>query len=218
MILIQKLILDNSIMKYFLLKKQLFFLILLGLSITSFAQKDSLKVKSIKPLRIGVKVGLPIILTANAEYVTPLLNNRVAIAVDFMSLSKTVDDVSVDYTNFEIGTNIYFSKKGKGLYAGFSYFSFDSVGNFSDVEFDDGSIQDGTANIDFNTINLKLGAKLGRTFYFRIEVGYGFGDIPQEVVVTSSSGLTIIEEIPKVKGISSTGLPIFNFGIGFSFL
>ena len=108
-------------------------IVALFITINSIAQKDSIEVKSIKPLRVGIKIGIPFILTVNAEYVTPLLNNRVAVFADYMSLSKTIDDVSVDYTNFEIDSNIYLSKKGKGLYASFSYFSFDANGIFSGI-------------------------------------------------------------------------------------
>jgi hypothetical protein len=181
-----------------------------------FAQEDSTNVKSIKPLRLGIKVGVPNIITANAEYVSPLLNNRVALAIDYMSLSKTIDDTEISYTNFEFGTNIYFNKKGKGLYGGISYFSFDGEGTFTEVEFDEDTYEDGTGNIKFNTINLKLGAKFGRAFYFRIEVGYGFGKIPEYILVTSNtSSQTSEEEIPDIPGITNSGLPIFNFGIGF---
>ena len=42
--------------------------------------------KSIKPLRIGVKIGTPGVLTLNAEYVTPLLDNRIAPFIDYLSL------------------------------------------------------------------------------------------------------------------------------------
>ena len=193
--------------------------LVLFFSLPTLAQDDFSTSKSIKPLRIGVKVGLPNIITANAEYVTPLLGNRVAVAVDWMSLSQTIDDTSLDYNNFEIGSNIYLNTTGKGLYAGISYFSFDSEGTFPEVEFDNGTVEDGTGTVKFNTINLKLGAKLGRTFYFRIEAGYGFGDIPEFIVVTSkTSSETILEEIPGFPGIKTNGIPNFNFGIGFSFL
>lgn len=189
-------------------------IILIGMS-TTFAQNNAIT-KSIKPLRLGVKVGVPNIITANAEYVSPLLNNRVAVAVDYMSLSKTIDDTAIKYNNFEIGTNIYLNKQGKGLYGGISYFSFDGVGTFTDVEFDDGSNGDGDGDIKFNTINLKLGVKLGRTFFFRFEVGYGFGEIPEYILVTSNTGSqTMEEEIPNIPGISTSGLPVFNLGIGF---
>lgn len=201
------------------IKKILLVLVILCFQTNMFSQEDSTEIKSIKPLRIGVKVGVPNIITAHAEYVTPLLNNRVAISLDYMSLSKTIDDTSIDYNNFEIGTNFYFNKEGKGLYAGISYFSFDGEGTFTEVEFDPDTYEDGKGAIAFNTINLKLGTKLGRTFYFRIEVGYGFGDIPEDIIVTSTDGSkTTIEEIPEIPGITNSGILNFNFGIGFSFL
>lgn len=190
--------------------------LLLTFSMHTYAQDDKTITKSIKPLRLGVKVGVPNIITANAEYVTPLLGNRIALAVDYMSLSKTVDDTEINYNNFEIGTNIYFNKQGKGLYGGISYFSFDGDGTFTDVEFDDGINGDGKGIIKFNTVNLKLGAKFGRSFFFRIEVGYGFGEIPEYILVTSNaSSQTSQEEIPEIPGIGTSGMPLFNFGIGF---
>jgi len=174
--------------------------------------------ESIKPLRFGVRLGTPHIITGNVEYVTPLLNNRVAVTLDYMSLSKTVDDVSIKYNNFEFGTNIYLSENGKGLYGSITYFSFKSEGTFSEVEFNN-TINDGTGKIDFDTFNFKLGAKLGSTFYFRIEVGYGFGNIPEYIVVTSNNSTeTTLEEIPEIPGISKSGLLIANIGFGFSFL
>lgn len=203
-------------MKYF--KTFFLFTLLLIYSINLLAQEDNTTIKSIKPLRLGVKIGIPNIITTNVEYVTPLLNNRIAITTDYMSLSKTIDDTNINYDNFEIGTNIYFNKKGKGIYAGISYFSFNGEGTFTEVEFNSNTIEDGTGAIKFNTVNLKLGAKLGRIFYFRIEVGYALGDIPEFILVTSnSSSLTSLEEIPDIPGITESGLPLFNFGIGFSF-
>lgn len=197
--------------------KATFMFILIGISM-SFAQNDS-ATKSIKPLRLGVKIGIPNILTANAEYVTPLLNNRVAITADYMSLTKTIDETEVNYSNFEIGSNIYFNRKGKGFYGGISYFSMDGEDTYNEIEFEDGSFEDGTGSIKFNTVNIKLGVKLGRVFYFRLEVGYGFGEIPEQILVTSkTSSKTTYEDIPDIPGISSSGIPVFNFGIGFGFL
>ncbi|MDT0556780.1 hypothetical protein [Patiriisocius hiemis] len=175
--------------------------------------------ESVKPLRIGARIGAPNILTVNAEYVTPLLDNRVAATLDYMPFSYTVDDVSIKYNNFEIGSNIYLNNKGKGLYAGISYFSFDGEGDYPDVEFNEDSFGDGKGIIKFNTLNLKIGAKLGRTFYFRIEAGYGFGSIPDNITIKSNdSNETTEEEIPEIPGISNSGLIVLNFGFGFSFL
>ena len=71
---------------------------------------------------------------------------------------------------------------------------------------------------------MKLGVKLGKKFYFRIEAGYGFGDIPQEIEVTgtvTSGGMSTTEtdyvEIPDIPGISESGMIVANVGLGFSF-
>ena len=175
---------------------------------------------SIKPLRIGVKIGVPSIATLNAEYVTPLLNNRIAFTLDYFPFSANISDADVKLNNLEIGANIYISKKGKGLYFGAGYFNFDSkITNIIETEFDDGSVDSGKTAIEFSTINLKIGAKLGHTFYFRIEAGYGFGNLPDTIVITNNDGTqSVTEEIGDIGFLASSGVPIFNFGIGWSFL
>lgn len=204
--------------------KTLLPLVFLFFCFCSYAQETSEplpieKTKSIKPLRLGVRLGAPNIITANVEYVTPLLDNRVAATLDYMTLSKTVDDVAIKYTNYEIGTNVYLKNTGKGLYASLSYFSFKGNGDFVDVDFDDNTSGDGKGEIKFNTVNLKLGAKLGRVFYFRIEGGYGFGAIPENIIVKSNStNSTALEDVPKLPGLSTSGTFIVNIGIGLGFL
>ena len=174
----------------------------------------------INPLRLGVKVGAPSFITINVEYVTPLLDNRVAFAIDYFPLSINLLDIESKFKNFEIGSNIYLNNKGKGLYGGLSYYTFNAeVTNIEEVEFDDGSFGTGETNIKFNTFNLKIGAKLGRAFYFRIELGYGFGNLPETVVITSTdSNSSTTEDIGEVISFLGSGVPIFNFGIGYSFL
>ena len=68
--------------------------------------------KNVKPFRLGVKIGVPTIATINAEYLTPLLDDRVAISVDYMSLSPTIEEIEISYNNFEIGANIYLNNRG----------------------------------------------------------------------------------------------------------
>lgn len=215
------------------LKKYIFIIAFTCIAFATYAQDSGVvetkvnvdltpKEKSIKPLRIGAKIGVPSLITASAEYVTPLLNNRVALAIDYFALGREFDGTEIDYTNFEIGTNIYVNPRGKGFYGGISYTSFSSEGTFLDVEFDDANFStgNGKANIDYNTLNLKVGVKLGRVFYFRMEAGYGFGTIPTEVLVRGidNPSLTSIEEIPDIPGISDSGIIYFNLGIGFGFL
>jgi len=174
----------------------------------------------INPLRIGVKVGVPSFFTINVEYVTPLLDNRVAFAIDYFPLRINLLDIESKFNNFEIGSNIYLNNKGKGLYGGLSYYKFNAeVNNIEEVEFDDGSIGTGETTIKFNTFNLKIGAKLGKAFYFRIELGYGFGNLPETIVITSTeSNSSSIEDTSEVISFLGSGVPIFNFGIGYSFL
>jgi hypothetical protein len=204
-------------MKY--LKPSIGFLLLFFLSFNINAQVNEVKSsKNIKPFRLGVKIGVPNLATINAEYVTPLLDDRVAITVDYMSLSPTVEDVEISYNNFEIGTNIYLNNKGSGLYAGLSYFSFSGEGTFLDTDFDDGTTGDGIGDIEFNTVNLKLGVKFGRTLYTRIEVGYGIGDIPELIEVKSKTGNSnTFEEIPDIPGLGTSGLITANIGFGIQF-
>ena len=60
----------------------------------------------------------------------------------------------------------------------------------------------------------------GNKFYFRTELGYGFGNIPQEILVTGTINDTPVQgikEVPDVPGISENGYPLFNIGVGFSF-
>jgi hypothetical protein len=193
--------------------------LLYAFSLNIYAQtNENTSSKNIKPFRIGIKIGVPTIATINAEYVTPLLDDRVSFTVDYMSLSPTIEEVEIGYNNFEIGSNIYINNTGQGFYGGLSYFSFGGEGTFLDTEFDDGSVGDGKGDIKFNTINLKLGLKFGRTFYTRIEVGYGFGDIPEFIEVTSADGKSnTFEEIPAIPGISSSGLFTANIGFGVQF-
>lgn len=204
-------------MKY--LKPYLILALIFVFNFNNYAQTDgNISKKNIKPFRLGIKIGLPTIATVNAEYVTPLLNDRVALSLDYMSLSPSIDEIEVKYNNFEIGANIYVNSTGQGFYAGISYFNFDGEGTYPDVDFDDGSYGDGTGDIKFNTVNLKLGLKFGSTLYTRLEIGYGFGDIPEFIEVTSEDGnSSTFEEIPDIPGLSSSGLFTANIGFGIQF-
>lgn len=170
--------------------------------------------EDLKPLRIGVKGGIPNIGTLNVEYLTPLLDDRVAVFADYMTLGLG----DVEYSNFELGSNIYFNNTGRGLYAGVSYFSFNGDYIIRDVTFDDDSVGDGEGTFDFNTLNAKIGARIGRALYLRIEAGYGFGELPEYIEVQGESGQTSREDISEVAAYLGNGVPIFNLGIGFAFL
>jgi hypothetical protein len=96
---------------------------------------------------------------------------------------------------------------------------------FNDLSLDNGVRGTGTVTEEINTFNLKLGIKSKGRIYFRFELGYGLGDIPNELSVvgsgTAPSGQTvsetITEPIPSLPGVNDNGVIIGNFGIGFSF-
>ena len=192
--------------------------LLIGLVFCSVLISSAQPPVPVKPIRIGVKAGVPNILSLNLEYVTPAFDYHLALSGDFMTLSQTIDNVDIDFTNYEVGINYYLAKCCKGIYGGISYFSFNGEGTYQDVEYDGNVVDEGTGDIDFTTINVKIGAKLGNTLYFRAEVGYGFGDIPETITVRNSDNtLSTTEDIPDIPGISGSGLPVLNIGFGISF-
>lgn len=178
-----------------------------------------------KPFRIGVKIGLPNVIGGNAEYVTPLLNKRLAVTIDYSTFSEfDIEDNSGGSLNyFAAGINYYFFKEGKGLYGNLGYGIFNSNITSSDVESEDGSKTNGTSkvNLSYKSVNIMIGAKLGGLFYFRPEIGFAIPGLPDNIVenVTFPDGSTEIqsyaidEDLPSI---ISSGF-IFNIGFGFAF-
>ncbi|REE79962.1 hypothetical protein BX611_2862 [Lutibacter oceani] len=202
-----------------MMKKISFILLLLFCTITIAQEK-----KDINPFRIGVKIGTPNVLGGNLEFVTPILNNRIALFIDYSGFTIKEDESKIALKYFEAGTNIYFKSSGKGLYSSLSYGKLNLDGNYTDAETINGTQYDGKAegNISVSTLNAKLGAKLGSKFYFRIEAGYGFGDIPQQIEITgteSGTGITKTDyvDVPSdIPGLNENGYLLFNIGFGIS--
>lgn len=208
------------------MKKISLLLMLLVCSI-GFAQSsddsDKKEKKDIKPFRIGAKLGIPNGIGGNIEYVTPLLGQRIAIYGDYSGISVNIDDVDSSIRYFEVGSNIYFlGNYGKGLYGSIGYGDLTVDGSYTDAQTIGGEDFTGEANGTFeaSTLNVKAGLKLGKRFYFRTELGYGFGDIPEEIVITGNvNGVPAvgIEEIPEIPGVSESGYVLFNIGFGIAF-
>ncbi len=181
-----------------------------------------------KPLRIGVKIGFPNLIGANMEYVTPLLQNRLAAFVDYSGIKADSylddeDDATGKFRYLEAGANYYFFKEGKGLYGGLSYASFKISGDATNIESDNGAQTGGTGVFDSksNSLNIKLGAKLGGLFYFRPEVGFAFSGIPKtaDMTVTFPDGSTEVQSVIEdgdLPSILTSGL-MANIGFGFAF-
>ena len=201
--------------------------ILFGLNF-SFAQGGGTITEELKTYRIGLKIGTPIVIGLDLEYVTPLFDNRVAPFIDFSTLRYKDQDDTYRSKVFEAGTNVYFSNKGdgKGLYGALSYGHINFKMDRIDYELDDGRQFTGVAKSEtkVNTFNVKVGAKLGDKFYFRTEIGYGFGGVPESIKSTGiidGNQTTVYEDIAEdlkdfpIAG--KNGMLLFNIGFGFEF-
>lgn len=184
---------------------------------------DSIPTKA-KTFALGVKLGMPNIVGGNVEVILPVLNNHLAPYVDISGFDINPDeDTSVAMSYSELGINYYFGQTGTGLYvsAGLGNLSTDLT--FSNIEVEDG-INDGVGTIEekITTTNLKIGYKSSGRVYFRIELGYGMGDIPGQLEIRATSATlgessTEYEEFPEIPGVSDSGVVIGNIGFGISF-
>jgi hypothetical protein len=189
--------------------------------------ENSAKEKKLRPIRIGAKIGFPAIIGGNLEYVTPLLNEKLAVSVDYSNIKSDwlVGEEQVDasnndelnYTYIEGGLNYYFFKPGRGLYGGLSYGNINIKGT---VHYEDSR---DILDASHGSLNIKLGAKLGGLSYFRPKVGYSFSSLPDHVeaikVYNDGSRETINFEFDsevKPYNLLFSGL-MANIGIGFAF-
>jgi len=166
------------------------------------------------PFRIGIKVGFPQVAGLNLEYVTPLLNKRLAADVDLSYIPLNPNGGKVTYSDYALFANYYFSHEGRGFYGGlgFSRMGFDAT---KDVTFSDGTTQQGKANLAINSLNLKIGGKYGKSFYFRWELGYSLAfSSPVFEVVATKNGETKTQSFNSpIKG----SVPIADIGFGVAF-
>ena len=173
-----------------------------------------------KPIRIGLKFGIPNIAGLNGEYVTPLLGGRLAASADFSYFGINVQDAKLSFYYFELGPNFYFMKPGKGLYGNVSYgrmgvnLSYDDILSEIDPLLSGGS---GEVTLGVNLFNFKIGAKLGNSFYFRPEIGYALASVADNlsVSVTFPDGSTETQD-QAVPGLIGGGV-VFNLGFGVAF-
>lgn len=199
-----------------------------------FFQEDE---PTVRLFRIGAKIGFPNLIGGNLEYVTPLLNKKLAISADYSTIksdwilelmgeepSDSEDPTNLTYSYIEGGLNYYFFRPGRGLYGGVSYGILKIDGMLYDA-FTNDNDSSGDGNVDFShsSINVKLGAKLGGLFYFRPEVGYSFTPLPSsyemEVEYEDGTRENHLEEFDTE--VSPTNLLfkgfMLNIGLGFAF-
>jgi hypothetical protein len=158
------------------------------------------------PFRIGLKIGYPQLAGLNFEYVTPLMNKRLAADIDFSYIPLKPSNTTLTFTNMGLFADYYFTKEGRGLYGGlgFSRMGFDATKTLSDES-------KGKANISLNSLGLKIGGKHGKSFYFRWELGYSLAlSSPVFEVVSPTTHESFSSPI------TGSG-PIANIGFGFAF-
>ena len=204
----------------------------------SFSQNlqkiDTIKIDSISNLKrfsFGIKMGIPNILGLTTEAILPVFKNRVSPYFDYSSFKLNPEKTSIDLNYIDYGVNIYINDKGSGLYASLGSGNLSSLIFFDEIELTDenGNKGIGSAQLkeNINTFNIKLGIKSKSKIFFRLEVGYGIGEIPNNLSLTGSfsyekdgisniSNGTSNQSFPTIPGIGKKGMIIGNFGFGIS--
>ena len=212
-----------------------FLVLLTNKSFSQNLQKiDTIEIDTISNLKrfsFGIKFGIPNILGLTSEAVLPIFRNRISPYFDYSSFKLNPDKTSIDLNYTDYGVNIYMNSKANGLYASLGLANLSSLILYEEIELTDenGNKGLGSAQLkeDINTFNIKLGIKSNSKIFFRLEVGYGIGKIPNNMNLTGSFGYekdgtyyisngSSNESFPTIPGISKKGIIIGNFGFGIS--
>ena len=195
---------------------------------------DTIEVDTISNLKrfsFGIKMGIPNILGLATEAVLPIFKNRVSPYFDYSSFKLNPDKTSVDLNYTDFGVNIYINSKANGFYASLGSGNLGSLILFEEIELTDenGNKGIGSAQLkeNINTFNIKLGIKSNSKIFFRLEIGYGIGKIPNNLNLTGSFGYekdgmyyiskgSSTENFPTIPGIGKSGIIMGNFGFGIS--
>lgn len=186
-------------------------------------KSDIVEDNSLKRFSVGVKFGLPYMAVLGTQYTLPFFNNHFAPYFDYSQYSYEKNNEDAQFRFSEFGISYFFNQIGKGLYAGLSYSNLSYDVKFTNVILENGSKGYGSEKIDMRTTNLRVGLKTGGTFYFRIEMGYGLGDIPKKLSFKAIDNFDprysqiVTKGIPKISGTSEKDMLIGNIGVGISF-
>ena len=200
----------------------------------NFQKIDTIEIDTISNLKrfsFGIKMGIPNILGLTTEAILPIFKNRLSPYFDYSSFKLNPDTTSIDLNYTDYGINIYVNSKGNGLYASLGSGTLSSLIFFEKIELtdDNGNKGIGTARLkeNINTYNIKFGIKSNSKIFFRLEVGYGIGKIPNNLNLTGSFAYEIdgisyfsngssSESFPTIPGIGKKGIIMGNFGFGIS--
>lgn len=195
---------------------------------------DTIKIDTISNLKrfsFGIKMGIPNILGLTTEAILPIFKNRVSPYFDYSSFKLNPDKTSIDLNYTDYGVNIYMNSKANGLYASLGLANLSSLIFYEEIELTDENGNKGLGSTqlkeDINTFNIKLGIKSNSKIFFRLEIGYGIGKIPNNINLKGSfsyekdgtyysSNGSSNESFPTIPGISKKGIIIGNFGFGIS--
>jgi hypothetical protein len=183
---------------------------------------DSLTVKRFS---IGAKIGIPSIVGGSVEIVLPILNNHFAPYVNYSRFSLSFREVETSLSSTGFGAKYYFGEKGSGFFISVGRNTLETDITFGDLLFVDNTslrsiIGSGGTLLKINTSNIKMGVKTGGSIYFLFELGYGIGEIPNELkFMATSNGITdsFIEEVPSLPGLGNNWILLGNVGFGISF-
>ena len=200
----------------------------------NFQKIDTIEIDTISNLKrfsFGIKMGIPNILGLTTEAILPIFKNRMSPYFDYSSFKLNPDTTSIDLNYTDYGINIYVNSKGNGLYASLGSGTLSSLIFFEKIELtdDNGNKGIGTARLkeNINTYNIKFGIKSNSKIFFRLEVGYGIGKIPNNLNLTGSfayekDGISYFsngsssESFPTIPGIGKKAIIMGNFGFGIS--
>ena len=158
-----------------------------------------------------------------SQYILPFFDNHFAPYFDYSQYSYEDYDREAEFLFSEWGISYFIKEKGKGLYISLSYSNLSYNANFMNVSLKNGSVGSGKGKVDLTTTNLRIGMKTGGTFYFRIEMGFGIGNLPKIVnfkaTDNSNSNYTELASsgLPKIEGVNENRMLVGNLGIGLSF-
>ncbi len=178
------------------------------------------------PTRIGVKAGMPNGVGLNAEYVTKYLKGRLAPNLE-ASVYPVPESIFSErrgtITYLQGGFNYYFFKPGDGLYSNLSYGYLKGKGEGDNIRAEKPNAQGeylkgtGYLNESNSSVNLKVGNKFGKKYYFKPELGYAFNKLndnhPIDVRFADGTSETQYESIP---GVFTKGI-LVGFGAGIAF-
>lgn len=178
---------------------------------------------TINHFALGLKLGIPNLAAGTAEIILPILNYHFAPYAEYSKLAFNFTALETTTTYTEVGVNYYFKNQGNGFFISLGKGMLNTDLLFKNLLFSNSNTRlEGSALtvLNLNTTNIKLGIKTAGTLYFRFEIGYGIGTIPDQLVFfASSNGITNLfnEALPPLPGLGSNGLLIGAVGFGISF-